>query len=191
MQTFVRVTAALSRACGVIAAALIVLSIVVIAQMVTLRYGLGRPTIWQTELVIYALVATTLIGSPYVLLHRGHVNMDIVVLWAGPRLRFWLAVAADLISLAFCLIVFVYGAMFWHEAWSRDWHSDTLWRVPLWIPYASLPLGFGVLTLQLLAQFLCLLSGQSAPFGMTGRAPPMFGSDQPPAPPAAGHGRHG
>lgn len=166
MDTFARGVATLSRACGIIAGALIVVSVLVIVQMVVLRYGFGQATIWQTEFVIYALVATTLLGSPYVLLHRGHVNMDILVLGASPLTRFRMAVIADLLSLAFCLTVTVYGATFWHEAWSRDWHSDSLWRVPLWIPYLSLPVGFGVLTLQLLAQFLDLLTGRTQPFSL-------------------------
>lgn len=166
MDALVRVVAALSRACGVVAGALITASVLVICQMVVLRYGFARPTIWQTEFVVYALIATTLIGSPYVMLHRGHVNMDIVVLGAGPRLRFRLAVAADLISLAFCLIVTVYGAAFWYEAWSRNWHSETLWRVPLWIPYLSLPVGMGLLTLQIATGFACLVTGRIRPFGL-------------------------
>ncbi len=118
METFARGVAMLSRTCGVVAGALIVVSVLVITDMVVLRYGFGEPTIWQTEFVIYALVATTLLGSPYVLLHRGHVNMDIVVLAAAPRLRFWMAVIADLLSLGFCLTLTLYGVAFWHEAWS-------------------------------------------------------------------------
>lgn len=169
MDTFARGVAMLSRVCGVVAGALMVVSVVVITEMVVLRYGFGQPTIWQTEFVIYALVATTLLGSPYVLLHRGHVNMDIVVLAASPRVRFWLAVIADVLSLGFCLTLTIYGATFWHEAWARDWHSDSLWRVPLWIPYLSLPVGFGVLTLQLVVQFVGLLTGRTAPFGQPQR----------------------
>jgi TRAP-type C4-dicarboxylate transport system permease small subunit len=166
MDRFVRVVAGLSRACGVIAAALIVSAVVVVCQMVAWRYLLALPTIWQTEFVIYALIATTLIGSPYVLLVRGHVNMDILVLGCGPSWRFWLAVAAGVISLVFCALLAVYGAAFWYEAWSKDWHSDTLWRVPLWIPYSSIPLGMGLLTLQLFADFACLLTGRVPPFGL-------------------------
>lgn len=169
MDSFVRLVAGLSRATGVIAAALIAVSVFVVCQMVAARYFFGLPTTWQTEFVIYALIATTLIGSPYVLLHRGHVNMDIVVLYAGPRLRYCLAVLAGAISLVFCGVLFVYGVLFWHEAWAGDWHSDTVTRTPLWIPYLALPLGMGLLTLQLVADLLCLLTGRVLPFGLPPR----------------------
>lgn len=166
MDRFVRVVAAAARASGAIAAALIVVSVVVVCQMVAARYFFRQPTTWQTEFVVYALIATTLLGSPYVLLHRGHVNMDILVLYAGPRLRFWLAVAADAISIAFCGLVFVYAVLFWHEAWSSGWTSDTVTRVPLWIPYLSLPVAMGLLTLQLVADLYLLLKGRTLPFGL-------------------------
>ncbi|HET6468119.1 MAG TPA: TRAP transporter small permease [Geminicoccaceae bacterium] len=174
MDSFVRLVATLSRASGVLAAALILVSVFVVCQMVLARYALGHPTTWQTEFVIYSLVATTLVGSPYVLLHRGHVNMDIVVLYSGQRLRFWLALAAGLISLAFCLLLFFYGVHFWYEAWSRGWRSDTITRVPLWIPYLALPLGMGLLVLQLVAELGCLLTGRTRPFGLPpkGSGPP-------------------
>lgn len=166
MRAFVSIVALLSRACGVLAGALIIASIAVITQMVVLRYGLKQPTIWQTEVVIYALIATTLIGSPYVMLHRGHVNMDILVLSAGPAARLSLAVVADLIAIAFCGLIFFLGVEFWHEAWIKDWRSDTLTRTPLWIPYAALPLGMGILTLQVIANLICVLRGWASPFGL-------------------------
>lgn len=179
MDSFVRVVALASRASGVIAAALIVVSVVVVCQMVTARYFFGHPTTWQTEFVVYALIATTLLGSPYVLLHRGHVNMDIVVLYSGQRLRFWLAVASDLISLVFCALIFVYGTMFWFEAWSSGWRSDTVTRVPLWIPYLSLPIGMGLLTLQLVADLALLLNGRTLPFGLPPRGSEPAGVPHP------------
>lgn len=175
MDVFVRLVAQASRATGVLAAALIVVSVIVVCQMVAARYFFGLATTWQTEFVIYSLVATTLIGSPYVLLHRGHVNMDIVVLYASKGVRFWLAVAADSISIIFCGLLFYYGLHFWHEAWAGDWHSDTVTRTPLWIPYLSLPIGMGLLTLQLVADLSCLLTGRTLPFGLPPRDPASSG----------------
>lgn len=172
MDGFVRVIAFLSRTSGVIAAALIVVSVFVVCQMVVSRYFFGLATTWQTEFVIYALIATTLVGSPYVMLHRGHVNMDIVVLYSGQRTRFVMAVIADTISIVFCGLIFYYGLHFWHEAWANDWHSDTVTRVPLWIPYLSLPLGMGLVTLQLIADLGCLLTGRTRPFGLPPRTGP-------------------
>ena len=170
MDSFVRLAALMSRICGVVAAALIMASVAIVCQMVVTRYFFAQPTTWQTEVVVYALVATTFIGSPYVLLHRAHVNMDILVIYAGKRTRYWLALAANAISLAFCGLLFVYGIFYWHEAWADGWRSSTVTRVPLWIPYASLPIGMGLLSLQLLADLVHLLGGQALPFGLAPRS---------------------
>ena len=62
--------------------------------MVFVRYVLNQNTIWQTDFVTYSLVAATFIGSPYVLMTRGHVNVDVLPLYSGPRARFWLALFA-------------------------------------------------------------------------------------------------
>ena len=67
----------------------------------------------------------------------------------------------------------VRGVAFWHEAWAEDWHSDTVWRVPLWIPYLSLPVGMGILSLQYVADILSLLSGRDLPFGLPAKAGPL------------------
>ena len=40
------------------------------------------------------------------------------------------------------------------------------WALPLWIPYLSLPLGIGLLSLQYVADILALLTGQAMPFAM-------------------------
>lgn len=166
MTAFIRLVTALSRLCGVLAALMVLTSVLVVCQMVVTRYGLRASTTWQTEFVTYLLIAATLIGSPYVLLTRGHVNIDLIPLYLGHRGRLVLAVVSALIAFAFCLLLSWLGVAFWYEAWHEGWHSDTIWSVPLWIPYLALPVGFSVLSLQYLADLLSLLAGHDMPFGI-------------------------
>jgi TRAP-type C4-dicarboxylate transport system permease small subunit len=42
-----------------------------------------------------------------------------------------------------------------------------MWRARLWIPYSSMPIGLGILTLQFIADLLCLVTGRQPPFGIT------------------------
>ncbi len=166
MQTFVRVVRSLSQFFGYIAAGLIGLGVLVVCHMVFVRYALGHNTIWQTDFVTYSLVAATFIGSPYVLMTRGHVNVDVLPLYAGPRVRFWLAMFAGSVTLAFALVLAVLTFLFWKQAWDNSWVSDTMWRARLWIPYASMPIGLTVLALQCLSDLIELASGREKPFGM-------------------------
>ena len=166
MDQFVRTVRSLSLFCGYVSAALIGLSVIVVCQMVFLRYVLNQDTIWQTDFVIYSLVAATFIGSPYVLMTRGHVNVDVLPHYLGPRPRYWLALASVVVSLAFCIIMTVLTFMFWHEAWTNRWVSDTMWRARLWIPYGSMPIGLGILSLQFFADLINLVTGREPPFGI-------------------------
>lgn len=168
MDSFVRSVRFVSQLCGYVAAGLIALGVIVVCHMVFARYALGQNTIWQTDFVTYSLIAATFIGSPYVLMLRGHVNVDILPLYSGPRLRWYLALFAAFLTLFFCVVLCVLTFEFWKEAWDNKWVSDTMWRARLWIPYGSMPIGLGILTLQCLTDLVCLVSGREPPFGITG-----------------------
>lgn len=165
MDIFIRSVAVLSRICGAIAAAMILVSVLVVCHMVFFRYVMQASVTWQTEFVTYALLASTLIGSPYVLLLRGHVNVDLLPLCFGHKGRLVLALIASLIALSFCIIAAWTGYALWFEAWENNWTSDSISSPPLWIPYLCLPIGFGVLVLQYLADILSLITGRAMPFG--------------------------
>ena len=166
MDLFIRGVRLLSFACGLFAAALIVFAVVIVCQMVFIRYVLNDNTIWQTDFVTYSLVAATFIGGPYVLMTKGHVNVDVVPIYVGPKFRWWLAFFAIAVSLAFALIMTALTYQFWHEAWENNWRSDSMWRARLWIPYAAMPVGLGVLSAQYIVDLICLVTGREHPFGM-------------------------
>jgi len=165
-DAFVRGVRSLSRAAGVFAAGLIALAVIVVCEMVFVRYVLNQTTIWQTDFTVYSLVAATFIGSPYVLMTRGHVNVDVLPHYAGRRFRFALAIFAAAVTLAFALTLAVLTFLFWKESWDNKWVSDTMWRARLWIPYSSMPIGLALLSLEAIAGFVCLATGRESPFGI-------------------------
>ena len=166
MKHYIRTVGSLSRAAGVFAALLIALAVLVICDMVVERYILNRTTIWQIDAVSYCIMAATFIGSAYVLMTRGHVNVDVLPLHVGKRARYWLALATSLIALAFCAVLFTLCTLYWYEVWSKNWRSDTVWRARLWIPYFAMPVGLGLLVLQYFGELLNLVSGRVPPFGI-------------------------
>jgi TRAP-type C4-dicarboxylate transport system permease small subunit len=178
MTALIRLISALSRFCGGVAAALLVTIVVLVCQMVALRYGFGEPATWQAELVTYLVIALTFIASPYVLVTRGHVNMDVLPRYLGRRGRALLALVAALLSLGFCVGVTWAGVGLLREAIAEGWRSDAVAGVGLWIPYVALPIGIGLLALQYLADILGYLSGRepSVEFEPSGQgAPPADG----------------
>ena len=163
---FLRGVAALSTLAGWASAAMIVAAVGITCQMIFIRFVLNSSTIWQTEAVVYLVIAATLVGLPYVQRLRGHVNVDLLPLSLPAKARFGLAVLVSVASIAITAIMLWYGYEYWHFAWDRGWRSDTVWGVRLWIPYLSLPLGFGLLLLQLIADLAALLMRVDTPFGL-------------------------
>ncbi len=166
MDIYIRTVRAASQLCGIAAALLIGLGVLVVCDMVFERYVLNLTTIWQTDFTTYSLIAATFVGSPYVLMTRGHVNVDVLPHHLGYKARFWLALFTILLAMAFCVVLFVLMSNYWYEAWSENWRSNTIWRARLWIPYSSMPIGLGILVLQYVAELLCLLTGREPPFGL-------------------------
>ena len=159
----VRFVGLASRACGTLAAFLMMAACVVVCQLVFVRYVLNGSTIWQTEFVLFSVVAATLIGSPYVLATRGHVGVDFVASHAGPGLRRALGVLASLAGIAFCAVLAWSGWRYFHEALVNGWVTESVWAPPLWIVLLPLPLGVGLLTLQYCVDLVCLVAGYEPP----------------------------
>lgn len=147
----IRAIGHLSTLCGVIAAFMILASVLITCQMIFVRFVLNRSTIWQTEAVIYLMIAATLLGLPYVQKLRGHVGVDLVPLMLAPKARRVLTLCTLLATAAMMAAMLWYGWEMFHLAWARNWKSETVWAVPLWIPYVTVPLGFGLFLLQLCA----------------------------------------
>lgn len=157
----------MSRFFGVLAAGLILLSVFVVCQMVFVRAVLGQSSIWQTEFVIFATVAATFLGAPYILLTRGHVSVDLVPLMSKPAARRVLHFVGSMIALAFCLF-FLYGSIpWWWETFETGQTTASIWRARLWIPYLAVPVGLGLLCLQFVADIYLVATSQSLPFGLS------------------------
>lgn len=163
---FLRFVAGISTLAGWCSAGMIVAAVGITCQMIFIRFVLNGSTVWQTEAVIYLVVAATLIGLPYVQYLRGHVNVDLVPLALRPGARHVLAVFTLSASVVIVAIMLFYGYDYWHFAWERGWRSDTVWGVRLWIPYLSIPVGFGLLLLQLIADLVAVITGIEKPFGL-------------------------
>src|SRR5262249_26983059 len=169
MDLYIRGITLVSQICGVFAAALLAASVVIVCEMVFIRYVLNETTIWQTDFVTFSIVAATFIGSPYLLLSRGHVNVDVLPLFLGQEGRYRLALASMLMSFAFCAVMTVLTFQFWYEALENNWSSVSIWSEGMWIPYAAMPVGLALLSLQYVVEIIKLVTKREWPFGLPPR----------------------
>lgn len=154
-----KVVALLSGLCGIVSALMIFASVLITCQMIWMRFVMNASTIWQTEMVVYLMISATLIGLPYVQRLRGHVNVDLVPTLLPPPLRRLLAMVTLLLTMAVTAVIAFHGFELFHLAFERNWKSDTVWGVSLWIPYLALPVGFGLFLLQLAVDLLRVIAG--------------------------------
>lgn len=159
----IRAIGSLSMLCGIISALMMFASVLITCQMIFVRFVMGQSTIWQTEAVIYLMIAATLIGLPYVQKLRGHVGVDLLptLLGRGPRRA--LAFLVLLATTAMIAIMLWYGWEMFELAWRRNWKSESVWAVPLWIPYVTVPVGFGLFLLQLAADLWLVVTARDTP----------------------------
>ena len=97
--------------------------------------------------------------------HKGHVKVELLPLWLGPLSARILSIVTQVAALGVITLCLIYGFEFWHLAQSRGWTSDTVTAVPLWIPYLALPVGLGLLALQIFADLIetCLTPASEGP----------------------------
>ncbi|MBF6617987.1 TRAP transporter small permease subunit [Pollutimonas thiosulfatoxidans] len=156
IRRYISMVETLSRACGVLSALLLTFSMVVVCQMILMRYVFRAATIWQTEAVVFSATAAIFLGAPYVLLKGGHVGVDVVKLLARPRTQIRLGIIGSVMGLLFCLIMVVGTGIHLYEALEGGWTTPSVAAVPLWMPLTPMLAGFILLCLQYIAEIIKL-----------------------------------
>ena len=157
MFVFIRFIHSLSKLCGIISTTLIASAVLVTTQMVVVRYLLKMSTVWQTEYVIFSLAAATFIGAPYVLMKKGHVNVDLIPYYLNQKGKNILTIVAAILALSFLAILFYSSVELTNHAWVKNIKTPTIWNFPMWKVYIFLPIGMGIMILQYLADILSII----------------------------------
>ena len=64
---------------------------------------------WLIEVVEYALFVMTFIAAPWVLSKGAHVRVDVVLVFASPRVRYYLELLIDTLGMVISFLLFYYG----------------------------------------------------------------------------------
>ncbi len=162
-EKILKINKLISNISASIAVIMLLLACIVVTEMVYIRYVLEGSTVWETEFVMYSIVASTLLGSPYVLLTQGHVKIDIVPNSMGNN-KWILELLSSLISLTFVMVLAFTSWEYFLEAYSKNWLTETVWAPPLWIPLLSLVIGMTFLCIQVILNICSLLAFKKCVF---------------------------
>lgn len=119
------------------------------------RYALGESSNAWLEIQWYLFGAMFLLAAGYTLKHNGHVRIDIFYNRFSPRGQAWIDLVGGLLFLLpmALLLAWLSWPMF-HEAWlSREMSPDAGGLVR-WPVKLLLPVGFGLLALQGVAEVI-------------------------------------
>jgi TRAP-type C4-dicarboxylate transport system permease small subunit len=125
--------------------------------------GLPRGLAWSNEVSELMLYLLTMCLAPWLLRRGQHIRVD-VLLQAIPRQLAWsLEWLGDLLGLACCLVLMVYGARAaWASYGAGAVNIKTL-VTPEWWSLAPLPVAFALLAVEMLFRMGRLAAGPRAP----------------------------
>jgi len=120
---------------------------------VVLRYGFNSPTLWAHETAQYLYGSYCILGGAYVLLHKGHVNMDIFYARLSLRKRAILDLFTSVLFFAFIGVMLWHGMTFAWKSVAMLEVSMTPWAPPIWPVKLMLPLAALLILLQGIVKF--------------------------------------
>jgi TRAP-type C4-dicarboxylate transport system permease small subunit len=130
-------------ACQLLAAVLLVASVLVLAVQITLRVVFNAPLIWSEEVSRYLFVWVVYLGTVVGVIHGTHIRVTFAMERLGPRGMRISNVLTRIVD-AFCFgFLFYWGidlAIKYREA---EFYSLPFWP-QLWFYYAALPVGAGL-----------------------------------------------
>ena len=151
--SFVRAVDRLSTALAVVASVLMAAATLVVVWMVIWRTT-GHSTYWEIELSVYLIVGAVLIGSPYCLMTKGHIGVDLVSHLMSVRNRRILERVLAVLGLAVCVYLAWKGFELTMDAMHKNERSGSSWTPPRWPFFAMMPIGLGLTALQYVAEML-------------------------------------
>ncbi|MBO0751246.1 MAG: TRAP transporter small permease [Bradyrhizobiaceae bacterium] len=141
----------------------LVIASLVLTYSVASRYFLHLSTDWQDELSVFLIVGAVFMSSAAIQQRRGHVAIEAITSLLPASVNGVRQVVVDAASLAFCGFFAWKSWLLFAEAWTENYHSESTWGPPLWIPYSLMTVGMTLLSLQLLLQIVVALAPRRSP----------------------------
>jgi len=134
-----------------VACAMLAAVILVINHMIVIRL-LGEAIVWHLEVSIYLTIGAFFLATPYTVLSKGDVAIDLLSVMLSARGAEWLRVAVLIVMLLTAAYLVWSGLGRTLEAMHSNLRSTSLWGPLLWPVYAAMPLGLALACLQIVAE---------------------------------------
>jgi len=149
-----RILMGLTAAASLVAVIALGVIATLMATGVWYRYVIDEPLLWTDTIVLWSFIWMIFVGASVPLSSSMHFAVEALVVGLDSRIQRTVALVGNILSLIFCVIVTKEGA--WLTAQNLR-QLDPALGLPFAIPYASVPIGFALMSLVLLRHCLALV----------------------------------
>lgn len=136
--------------------ALLVFYVMLVSTMfieVVRREVLSYSSIWGEEIVRYSFIYLAWIGAAAAVKERGHIRIDVIMNYIGPRAKALLYMFGDIVMFVVAVIALYYSYEAVHVSWKFGSVTHGLRVSQVWF-LAAVPIGFALVTFRLVQSFL-------------------------------------
>jgi len=119
----------------------------------------------------YALLAVPCLGAPWLVREKGHIYIEILLMYLAPRARAALTMAIAVVCIAVCLVLAWYGFQVTITDFLQNEKDVRSLDMPRWMVVGFIPLAFAMMAIEFLRflvrreNFLGALGGSSEGMG--------------------------
>jgi TRAP-type mannitol/chloroaromatic compound transport system permease small subunit len=128
--------------------------IAILCYEVFMRYVLSAPTLWAHGMIQRIFAIYYLIAGAYVLLHEGHINMDLLHERLSARTRAIFDVITSAFIIGTAVVLFWYGGKFALKSIMNLECCNSAWQAPVYPIKAIFPISGALLLLQTLTKLM-------------------------------------
>lgn len=135
-----------------VASSLLIITSLLVFVQVILRYKFNYSISWSEEVSRMMIAWFIFIGSSMAVKDNAHVNMDALFSIISGRAKILVGMIVDIINIIFCIIIIIAGINMLKNAMAIGSMATSV-KIPLYIPYASVPVGVFLMLIRYIINF--------------------------------------
>jgi C4-dicarboxylate transporter, DctQ subunit len=131
---------------------------IIVALAVFFRYVLNVPIFWAGEISVFLLIYITFIGGSLGIKYKKQASVTILIEHLPEKVKKAVSITGHIMMLLFMFIILFYSYT-WIFSPNVALQKSSAILLPMWIPYAILPVGLTFTTIHLLNNLLKVIRG--------------------------------
>ena len=121
------------------------------------RYFLNSPLFWANEISIFIMAWLTFLGGSLSFKYKSQASITFLSNSLSTKNKRILNIITHIIMLVF-LAILIYVSYYWIFNFSHS--KSSALRIPMWIPYLSVPVGLSFMFIHLFTYFIQYIRGK-------------------------------